>query len=66
MVVLVKARTCQGCRALEHQQYTSKCNLKGFKCSMYGIPEQPCPKPKTIDAYFNVYHEIMFGAPTKP
>jgi hypothetical protein len=44
---LKKPRTCEGCRAFE---YINNCDKR---CSIgyyqeYGIPKEPCPKPKTI------------------
>lgn len=50
-------RTCEGCRALQYNQYDTTC-LLGYKRKIVGkfpmefeIPDESCPKPKTYREY---------------
>lgn len=46
---LVRARTCNGCRALEDFNRSWSCRMHGFGCDpINGVPNAPCPKPKTL------------------
>lgn len=51
MITLGKKRSCEGCRAIEIGQYTSKCVL-GYSYNNKFEPQEPCPKPKTWKDYY--------------
>lgn len=44
---LVKARTCRGCVELEQWERGYTCGREGYSCNLDGVPEKPCPKPRT-------------------
>ncbi len=55
---LKKCKTCEGCKALQDVQgYGLSCGVIDFHCSKDGIPDRPCPKPKTYQEWVDSgYH----------
>ena len=53
--------TCKGCRALEYSSPTYNCKLeyeidtiRDLAGTLEIFPLEPCPKPLTYDAYFQI------------
>lgn len=56
---LVSARTCNGCKALEHFDRRWVCRLHGFECDpVKGVPLADCPKPKSNKAMVEINIEL--------
>ena len=56
---LVRARTCDGCKALEMLQGTPPICRLGYKFDSSFRPLAPCPKPRTISQFISCTNSLL-------
>ena len=56
---LSQKRTCNGCKAFDFDMGRGECELRVKIDYKTLSPLEPCYKPKTIEEYFEAYHEVF-------